>query len=152
MHWLIGGSSFGKIYPTLHALLKDELVTVRVIRHQDRPSRKIYDISEKGRQLLSRWLDEPVSPNASLKTFIMRLILIQDLSQKGVVDQLRQRRAEIVAHRDALKEMSGGSQQAGVGWQMALDYGLTLTDTELDWLDRALDQTVEPFAEEVVGT
>ena len=66
---------------------------------------------------------------------------------------LRQRRAHVVAHRDALKELSGESEQAGAGWQLALDYGLAVADAELGWLDRALDQTPkEPFPEEVVET
>jgi DNA-binding PadR family transcriptional regulator len=148
--WLIGGSSFGNIYPTLHALLKDGLVSVDVVSNQDRPPRKVYDVSEKGRQALRERLEQPIPPNASLKTFIMRLILTQDLSQRGLVACLQQRRAQVIAHRDALRGMSDESEQAGIGWQLALDYGLALTDTELDWLDRALDRTPEPFAEEVV--
>ena len=30
LSWLIGSPSFGSLYPALHALLKDELVTVKV--------------------------------------------------------------------------------------------------------------------------
>jgi DNA-binding PadR family transcriptional regulator len=148
--WLIGGSSFGNIYPTLHTLLEDGLVTVDVVSNQDRPPRKVYAVSEKGRQALRERLEQPIPPNASLKTFIMCLILTQDLSQKGSVACLQQRRAQVIAHRDALRGMSDESEQAGTGWQLALDYGLALTDTELDWLDRALDRIPEPFAEEVV--
>jgi DNA-binding PadR family transcriptional regulator len=148
--WLIGGSSFGNIYPTLHALLEDGLVTVDVVSHEDRPPRKVYDVSEKGRQTLRERLEQPVLPNASLKTFIMRLILTEDLSQKGLAACLQQRRAQVIAHRDALRGMSDESEQTGIGWQLALDYGLALTDTELYWLDRALDRTLERFTEEVV--
>jgi hypothetical protein len=69
------------------------------------------------------------------------------------VVHLRERRAHVVAHRDALKELSGESEKADAGWQLALDYGLAVADAELDWLDRALDQTPkEPFLEEVVET
>jgi hypothetical protein len=64
---------------------------------------------------------------------------------------LRQRRAHVVAHREALEELNGESERAGRGWQMALNYGLAVADAELGWLDRALDATrKEPFAEEVV--
>ncbi len=64
---------------------------------------------------------------------------------------LRQRRAQVVSHRAALKEVSDESEKADAGWQLALDYGLAVADAELDWLDRALGPTPEePFPEEVV--
>jgi DNA-binding PadR family transcriptional regulator len=151
MNWLIGGSSFGNIYPTLHTLLKDGLVTVEVVPCEDRPSRKIYDVTEKGRQALRDWLKQPVPRNASPKAFVMRLILTRDLSQKALAAHLQQRRAQVAAHRDALEGMCAESKRAGVGWQLALDYGLALVDTELEWLDRASDWTLERFAEEVAG-
>jgi DNA-binding PadR family transcriptional regulator len=141
LKWLIGSSSFGNIYPTLHALLQDGWVTVDVITHNDRPPKKVYTIHEKGRQALQEWLDRLVPPKASMKAFVMRLILARDLDHSGLVAHLRQRRAQVISHRDALEEMSGESGQTGVGWQLALDYGLAVADTELNWLDRALSQT-----------
>lgn len=152
LNWLIGGSSFGSICPTLHALLKDGLVTVEVVPGKDRPPRKIYNVSEKGRQALQEWREQPVPPHASLKAFIMRLILVQDLSQRVLTAHLQQRRTQVVAHQDTLRGMSNASGRAGAGWQLALDYGLALADTELDWLDHALDRTLEPIIEEVVKT
>jgi DNA-binding PadR family transcriptional regulator len=149
LNWLISGSSFGSIYPTLHALLEDELVTVEVVPRPDRLPRKLYDISEQGRQTLRERLEMPVSAAASLKAFVMRLILIQDYSQSGLAAHLEQWRAQVVDHRDALKGMSDGSENASVGWELALDYGLALTDTELDWLDRALSRVDGSCGEEV---
>ena len=49
--WLLGNPSFGTIYPALHALLKDGLVTVEVVPHPSRPPRKIYTITGAGRRL-----------------------------------------------------------------------------------------------------
>jgi DNA-binding PadR family transcriptional regulator len=149
--WLIGSSSFGNIYPTLHALLEDELVTVDVVTSQDRPSKKVYDVSEKGRRVLGEWLEQPAPENASLRAFVMRLILARDLSQDGLVAHLRQRRAQVGTERDVLKEMCNESNQAGVGWQLALDYGLAVADTELEWLESALGQSLdEPPSERVI--
>jgi PadR family transcriptional regulator AphA len=150
LSWLIGSSSFGNIYPTLHALLNDGLVTVDVVPHQDRPPRKVYTVSQEGRRALQEWLAQPVPPSASLKAFIMRLIVAQDLAQEGLIAHLAQRRAQVAAHRDALQGFSAGQEQAGVGWRLALDYGLAVADTELAWLDRALGQSREPLHEEGV--
>jgi len=151
LNWLTGGSSFGNIYPTLHALLDEGWVTVDVVTHQDRPPKKVYAVREEGRQALQEWLEEPVPSASSQRTFVMRLILAQSLSISGLAAHLRQRRAHVIAHRDALKELGGEEEQADAGWQLALNYGLAVADAELGWLDRALGPMLEaPFPEEVV--
>ena len=43
LDWLIGGSSFGNIYPTLHALLQDGLASVDVVDNHDKPPKKVYE-------------------------------------------------------------------------------------------------------------
>jgi DNA-binding PadR family transcriptional regulator len=152
LDWLIGSASFSSIYPALHALLEDGLVTVAVVTHKNRPSRKIHSITEKGREVLREWLDQPVPPKASSRAFVRQLILTQTLSKGELATHLHQRRTQVIDQRNTLKAMRNESQRAGPGWQLALDYGLALAETELDWLDRTLDQAVEQFAEEVVET
>jgi DNA-binding PadR family transcriptional regulator len=145
LSWLIGGASFGNIYPTLHALLKDELVTVDVESHHDKPLRKVYSINERGRQALQAWLKQAIPRNASPKAFVMRLILTRDLAEDTLTDHLQEWRAQIVSHIDVLKEMHNRSQQPGAGWHLALDYGLAVANTELMWLDRVNQSLREPL-------
>ena len=147
LQWLIGGASFGNIYPTLHALLNDGLATVDVVSHQDRPLRKVYSVNEQGRQALRVWLKHPIPPNASPKAFVMRLILAQDLAQDTLTAHLQEWRAQIVSHLGVLKEMHSRSEQPGVGWHLALDYGLAVANTELMWLDRVSQSLTEPLPE-----
>ena len=73
--WLFGNPSFGTIYPALHALLEDGLVTVEVVPHPNRPARKIYTITENGEQALQRWVAQPPRQGAGLRAFIMYLIV-----------------------------------------------------------------------------
>lgn len=152
LDWLIGSASFSSIYPTLHALSEDGLVTVDIVSRQDRPSRKIYSITEKGRGVMQERLEQPIPDKAPLRAFVMRLILTQTLSKGELATHLHQRRTQVIDQRNTLKAMRNESQRAGPGWQLALDYGLALAETELCWLDYALDQTLEQFAEEVVET
>ena len=61
LSWLIDVPSLGSLYPCLHALLEDGLVTMEVVARQDRPPRKIYTITEAGEEALRAWLSQPNS-------------------------------------------------------------------------------------------
>jgi len=141
MSWLIDSPSFGSLYPALHSLLEGDLVTVEVIPRQDKPSRKIYSITETGKRALREWMEQPIASGASLKAFLMRLILASNLSHAGLLVHLRQRRAEVAIHHRTLQEVAG-AMDAGtdLGERLAFDYVLTMATVELDWLDRVLDQ------------
>ena len=139
LSWLIDSPSFGSLYPALHALLEDDLVTVEILSRQDKPPRKIYTITEKGRQVLQEWMDRPVAPGASLKAFVMRLILASNLSHAGLIAHLEQRRAQVAAHRLALEQTAQAMDDGmDLGERLALDYGLAVAAAELAWLDQTL--------------
>lgn len=141
LSWLVGSPSFGSLYPTLHTLLEDHMVTVEIVPRQDKPPRKIYSITETGRQALQEWVDQPVTPGASLKAFLMRLILAGNLSQAGLIAYLQQRRTQVAAHQHAI-EQTAQMMDAGLdlGERLALDYGLAVAGAELAWLDSTLEQ------------
>ncbi|MFN2272553.1 MAG: PadR family transcriptional regulator [Anaerolineae bacterium] len=143
LSWLIDVPSLGSLYPSLHALLRDGLVTMEVITSQDRPSRKIYSITDAGQEALQVWLDQPSESDASLKKFIMRLALAGQLSQVGLLAHLEQRRARVAAQKMALEQAIAG-EDADLGECLMLDYGLSLAAAELTWLDSTLTRLSQP--------
>jgi PadR family transcriptional regulator AphA len=138
LSWLIDSPSFGSLYPALHALLEDSLVTVEVIPQQDKPPRKIYTITDAGRETLQEWVGQPVASGASLKAFLMRLLLVSNLSQADLVAHLEQRRAQVATHLQQTAEAM--KEDSNLGERLALDYGLAVANAELAWLDNALSQ------------
>jgi DNA-binding PadR family transcriptional regulator len=144
LSWLIDVPSFGSLYPSLHALLKDGLVTMEVVAHQDRPPRKIYTIAEAGREALRVWLSQPSEPNASLKKFIMRLALAGQLSQVGLLTHLEQRRARVAAQKTNLEQFIAEGERADLGEHLMLDYELNSAAAELAWLDSTLARLSQP--------
>jgi len=152
LSWLIDSPSFGSIYPILRALREDGLVTVEVVPRQGKPPRKTYTITEAGRKALREWVDQPVALDASLKTFVMRLILATNLSHTGLIAHLQQRRSQVAAHRAALKRIAEtleGTMDSGQ--RLTFSYGLTLATAELAWLDSTLEQlSQQPLPVEVV--
>jgi DNA-binding PadR family transcriptional regulator len=145
LSWLIDVPSLGSLYPSLHALLRDGLVTMEVVASQDRPSRKIYSITEAGEEALRAWLNRPTGSNASLKKFVMRLALAGQLSQVGLLAHLEQRRARVVAQKMTLEQaIEAEDEGAGFRERLVLDYGLSLAAAELAWLDSTLARLSQP--------
>jgi len=147
LSWLIGSPSSGSLYPILRTLLEEQLVTVEIVPGVDRPPRKIYSISEGGRQALQTWVEQPSVPNTPLKAFAMRLFLADNFSPATLIAQLRQRRTQVAAHQaelaNMIKLMDEGSD---MGLLMAMEYGSALAEAELSWLDNTLGEMSEQRA------
>ncbi len=137
--WLIGSPSFGSLYPALNALLKEGLVSVEVIPRTDKPSRKLYSITDAGEAALHTWLKEPAAPPTSMRTFVMHLLLTDQLSTAALRRHLEARWAEVLAHREGLEVMELDELEGeGRGQSMARSYGLALASAELAWLEATL--------------
>jgi DNA-binding PadR family transcriptional regulator len=139
--WLLGTPSFSMIYPALHALHQDGLVTVEVVPHPSRPARKIYTITEAGKQALQEWIAQPPPSSVGIRAFIMHLILAGVSTRVGLVAHLTQRRKVAAAQQSALEQaVEELGEQASLGEHMAIEYGLTLAHAELAWLEEKLAQ------------
>jgi DNA-binding PadR family transcriptional regulator len=138
--WLVGDASYGSLYPALHRLHQDGLVTVEVQPGLDKPPRKVYSITEEGEAVLAAWVSEPQAANPSLKAFVMRLNLAGNQSEASLISDLRQRRAQVAEHHSALQEEAGAfDDQVDLGHRLTLDYAVTMAAAELAWLDHTLD-------------
>lgn len=141
LKWLIGSPSGGSLYPALRALRREGLVTMEVVPGLDRPPKKIYSVTEAGHQALQAWTEEPTAANATLRAFVMRLLLADSHSQARLSAHLQRRRSQ-VATQHALLDRGLQTPGAGpnLGRQLALGYGLALATAELAWLDNTLDR------------
>lgn len=141
LSWLIGSPSSGSLYPILRALPEEGLATVETIPGLDRPPRKIYTITEAGRQVSQAWVDQPAVSNTPLKAFLMRLLLADNFPPARLMAHLQQRRAQVAAHHDALQQAVDMVQEEDeLGQFLAMDYGLAMATAELLWLDHTMGE------------
>jgi PadR family transcriptional regulator AphA len=139
LSWLVRSPSPGSLYPILRTLLEEGQVTVQVVPSLDRPARKIYKLTETGRQELQAWMEQPVAPDTSLKGFVMHLLLTSAVSRNKLAAHLRQRRAQVMARRADLEQSLGLLEEdADLGRRLTLEYGLALATAELAWLGETL--------------
>lgn len=150
LNWLIGTPSFGSLYPTLHALLQDGLVIEESSSRQNRRTRKVYSITQAGKQTLQDWINQPVAPDVSLKNFVMRLVLAGNFPRAGLIAHLQQRRSQVAIHLATLEQITRTPDgQMDFEERLALDFGLNLAVAELAWLDSALNWLFQRLPTEV---
>ncbi|MGC9399072.1 MAG: PadR family transcriptional regulator [Anaerolineae bacterium] len=138
--WLIGSPSYGSLYPALHGLLDDGYVAVDVINEDEKPPRKVYHITDAGRQALHTWIDRPVIEAPSLKAFLMHLILADNYSREGLLAYLNHRRVQVTEHHRALLDRLQENHAQQPLEPLALDYGLAMAKQELNWLEKMIDR------------
>ncbi len=133
-----------QIYRTLGQMYDEELVSLELVKQQERPDRKVYSITEAGRAELHRWLTSgpPMQEARSaplIQVFfaggldneealaifrtgahMMRMVLEGYTGVTQVIEQVSQRMA---TERDAFF------------WALTLESGLVSARAQLEWME-----------------
>jgi DNA-binding PadR family transcriptional regulator len=138
--------NIGQVYTTLERLERDGLVSHDLVAQAERPDKKVYDLTEQGRDELQRWLDTPapigldLRNEAFLKVGLARRL--EDLDAAQVVATERracfERLAE-VAHAKAQAERDGDP----LAKVMLLELAELRLEAFLNWLERCMERIQE---------
>lgn len=125
----------GQIYTTLGRLARDDLVESQAIEQDDRPNKRVYQLTHKGRIRVQEWLDEDI-PNPRLKDeFFTKLVLAR---QSGIADPCnliqRQRTAYLQDLRDMNRLLSIHRQD--IITTLLIEGVILHLEADLKWLDR----------------
>ncbi len=125
-------ASYGTLYPTLHKLLSEHAVEVQEVMQMSRPSKKVYHITERGRQEFSDWLRQPAAADQVKREFLLKLYLAKELSNDMLRSLLAKRRDDTEAQLKMLKaEMKSASDRYQ---EWVIDYALAIAKAEIAWL------------------
>lgn len=147
-----------QIYPELARLEKQGLVTHHVVEQLDyRPDKKVYEMTEAGREALRNWVVEP-TPAASMRDeFVLKaysLWLAQpDETITHFREQERLHQAHLAEHEATLerlqREWGTALEQADsplFGSSMALHYGIEYERTYVRWCQWAIHELEQRLA------
>jgi DNA-binding PadR family transcriptional regulator len=136
--------SFGQIYPALERLRRSRLVRCRADAESPR-SRKVYEITDAGRQALSQWLAMPPEPERPRSEAILKTFLGDQAAPGVVVGHLRGL-AEAMERRAAALEQVEVSVRASDAGTRSLPYsvasiraGVHLSRARAAWAREAME-------------
>jgi DNA-binding PadR family transcriptional regulator len=132
----------GQVYTTLQRLQRDELVADDAVAQSGRPDKRVYRLTDAGRQALEEWLGVPSAPTRLRDDFFMKLVFAQSL---GLADPAaliaRQREAYLRSLGELERVLADGGADGTTA--LVVEGAALHLEADLKWMDRC---------EEVLGT
>ncbi|WP_261816483.1 PadR family transcriptional regulator [Vibrio gallicus] len=82
-------ASHQQVYRELNKLAANEMVTCELQPQSGKPDKKIYSITDKGRESLAGWFDQPIAHPAVRDEFAAKLYACEVQPSEGFSDQLQ---------------------------------------------------------------
>lgn len=134
-------AGYGSIYPALASLAKEGLVECEEIPQEGKPDRKVYRITEPGRQHLLKELDNPCPSHKVRSEFLATIWFAQLMSPDQVQTILDNRLQETKRYLELFNEFENTCMEEWTpGARFVLGFG------------KAIMQTVEQYIEDTGHT
>lgn len=131
-------ASYGSIYPALNKLMEEGFVSCRELPQDKRPDKKIYSLTDKGRNELTKSLRKDPNPDKNRSEFLAALLFAESVAPERVHELIEDR---IVEHEEkiaALENILGGDMTAAS--RFVVEYGIATQKAALKFLRDHRDQ------------
>ena len=141
-HFFAAG--YGSIYPALNALARDGLVECRHVPQEGRPDRKVYEITDAGREHLLTALENPCPSHKVRSEFLATMCFSHLMSREQIETVLESRVDEIAAYLRLLEGFETGCMEDWPpGARFVLGFGQTMMKTMLQYIEENRDMLLE---------
>ena len=128
-------ASFGSIYPALNRLENDGLVTYREETIAGKPSRKMYSITDAGRDFFLDSLYETPAKDVFRSEFLMIAMCAEFLPKQVITNAIEVRTTQLKAEIDHLRGFAE-NQKTTEGIRWAASYGMECMENSLRHLSK----------------
>lgn len=136
-----------QIYPELAALNKEGLVTFEVVAQTSKPNKKVYTITDAGRDAVASWVSDDLDKRTVKDPLLMRIWTIgvapagpQLTSLRNCMAELKKRVSFLVAVEKEVSTHEGPltADNPNLGMILALRCGIRQNEAYRDWLRETL--------------
>jgi DNA-binding PadR family transcriptional regulator len=142
--------NYGQIYPNLKKLHDDRLITMKevVVNGEKGPPRKLYSITDKGREEFLDWLNtSPEKPMLLRDPFLMRFVFFGFGDGKRAIEiideQISRYQKELARRKKNLTRW----EKSGIYVRLIADLGASLNEMVLEWLKHSKKEILKNAAE-----
>lgn len=135
--------NYGHIYPMLKKMAEEGLAKKQVEAGEGRPSRHVYEITEKGREELRGWLMQPMERSPVRNEMLLRLFFGEHAPIGHLIAMIEQEREAITRRLETLDWVAAGMENNRDSdlprelafMEMTLDFGIRMAREAVRWCD-----------------
>ena len=137
--------NYGSLYPTLKRLEQAGLATVQREAQDGKPDRKVYTITEAGREVLRSWLESPVQETPPRSELLLKLFLGRQTTLEVSVihlERFRTEQTELIVTYQGLErwlELEQAGDPNLPYWLLTLSYGRVQAEALKGWSEASLE-------------
>lgn len=125
-------ASYGSIYPALTKLTEEGLVTCAAQSQDKRPDKKVYALTDTGKDELTKSLKNDPGPDKNRSGFLAAVLFAEAVSPERVLDLIQDR---IKQHRQKIDSLEAIlSEDMTEGSRFVVSYGIVMQKAALDYL------------------
>jgi len=125
----------GLVYTTLQRLQRDRLVADDAVAQSGRPDKRVYRLTDAGRDALFEWLGAPSAPTRLRDDFFMKLVFAREIGLAEPAELIARQRARYLgALRDLEDVLAGGDDDTTTA--LVIEGAALHLEADLKWLDR----------------
>lgn len=131
-----------QIYRTLAAMVESGWVESTLEIQEDRPNRKVYHITDAGREELRRWLKTEQPLPIYREPFLVQMFFAEELDSATVLAHIAHQRKGHVARLTQYQHIqmpplgSPGLDRQRTFWRLTLEMGMAMERAYINWLDQ----------------
>ena len=150
-------AELSQIYPTLKSLEEHGFVRMRVVPQDNRPNRKVYAITDEGKEEFLRWVRAPQAAADMRDPFLIKIFFGTQVPVEDILILLRRHMEEqqkVLAFsetvlreriRDSVKHTH--STRNGLYWTLTLEMAMAYRRAYIEWCEKAMHVLEESILE-----
>jgi len=143
--------NYGHIYPMLNKMAREGLAEKRVEEGEGRPSRHVYEITEKGREELREWLAQPMEKSPMRNEMLLRLFFGGQAQVARQIEMIKEQREAFARRLETLDGIAAGAEKIPSGDRsremvfmgLTLDFGRRMAREAIRWCDDTLNTLLD---------
>ncbi len=140
-------STQSQIYRTLSKMEEDALITSEIHYQAEKPNKKVYSITSKGKGSLVKWLCAPINIPSHRNPFLVQLFFSGEIEKEAIKSNLLHYKKEMEKRLSFLKSNEvekmaalAGSKKERLLFTALIDNGICVLQSEINWVDSTLNK------------
>jgi DNA-binding PadR family transcriptional regulator len=132
--------NIGQIYVTLQRLERDGLVCSQDVVQTTRPNKRVYELTDAGREAVIDWIDKPSEGPRVRDEFFMKLALSPHTGTSDRLGLINRQRRYYLAQLRSLSELAVAADRRIP--RLLIEGAMLHLQADLDWLQRCQEEVV----------